>query len=294
MGLLDGRAVVITGAGRGLGRSFALGAAREGASVVVNDIDVDEAERVVAEIAQEGGRSIVSGASVATWESSGELISTCVEEFGSLDGFVNNAVAYPFFGPPWEQDGDTIRSAVEVNIMGALFCGAHALKQMVAQGHGSLVNVSSRLMMGMPGFAVYSAAKGALASATYSQALDAMPYNVRVNALAPAGQTRGHTMGAKYAGFAQSVAESPDLCAPGVVYLLSDLSKEITGQVLLLMGRKLSLMRRPQVLERVEERDQWTAHEIADMIEGEFREELQPVGITATDPYEWNPSPAPA
>ena len=270
-----------------------MGAAREGAAVVVNDIDLEEAEKVAAEIAAEGGRAVTSGASVADWDSAGELVQGCVDEFGSLDGFVNNAVRYTFFGPFWEEDGESIRSSVEVNVMGALFCGAHALRQMVKQGSGSLVNVSSRLMMGMPGMGAYCSAKGALASVTYSQAMDAMPHNVRVNAFGPAGQTRGHEMGAKYAGFAKSVAESPDLCAAGIVFLLSDLSEGITGQVVVQLGRKLGLMRRPEMLEKVFEQDEWTAQEIAEKFDIEFPDLLQPIGITGSE-YSWNPAPVEA
>ena len=190
MGLLDDRAVVITGAGRGLGRSYAVAAAREGAGVVVNDIDIDEAEGVVAEIRHEGGRAVASGASVADWDSAGELIETCVEAFGRMDGLVNNAVVYNYFGMPWDEQADTIKTQIEVNVVGALYCAAHVLRHMVAQRRGSLVNIASRGIMGQSGMAVYSTSKGALASATYAQAMDAMPHNVRVNAICP---VRRHT-----------------------------------------------------------------------------------------------------
>ena len=290
MGLLDQRGVVITGAGRGLGRSYAKAVAREGAAVVVNDIDVDEAERVVAEIEQEGGTAIASGASVASWESSGELIETCVREFGRIDGLVNNAVAYSYFGPPWEEHGDTIKTQIDVNVTGALYCAAHALRHMVAQQSGSLINIASRGIMGQSGMTVYSASKGALATATYAQAMDVMAFNVRVNALCPAGFTRGHALAGQNAEYAKSIAASPDLVAPGIVYLLSDLSGGVTGQLLVLLGRKLSLMRRPEMLEHVEERDEWTAQEIAEVLEREFRSDFQPVGITATSPYAWRPT----
>ena len=291
MGLLDQRGVVITGAGRGLGRSYAHAVAREGAGVVVNDIDIDEAERVVAEIEHEGGRAIASGASVADWESSGDLIDTCVREFGRLDGLVNNAVAYSYFGPPWEEHGDTIKTQIEVNVTGALYCAAHALRHMVGQRSGSLINIASRGIMGQSGMTVYSASKGALAAATYAQAMDLMPFNVRVNALCPAGFTRGHTLAGQNAEYAKSIAGSPDLVAPGIVYLLSDLSNGVTGQLLVLLGHKLGLMRRPEMLEHVEERDQWTAHEIAEVLEHELRADLQPVGVTATGAYAWDPAP---
>lgn len=294
MALLEQRGVVITGAGRGLGRSYAKAVAREGAGVVVNDIDIAEAERVAAEIEREGGSAIASGASVAGWESSGELIETCVREFGRIDGLVNNAVAYSYFGPPWEEHGDTIKTQIDVNVTGALYCAAHALRHMVAQCSGSLVNIASRGIMGQSGMTVYSASKAALATATYAQAMDVMPFNVRVNALCPAGFTRGHTLAGQNAEYAKSIAGSPDLVAPGIVYLLSDLSEGVTGQLLVLLGRKLGLMRRPEMLDRVEERDEWTAQEIAEVLERGFRSDFQPVGVTASGPYAWDPEPVPA
>ena len=292
MGLLDDRAVVITGAGRGLGRSYAVAAAREGAGVVVNDIDIDEAERVVAEIRHDGGRAVASGASVADWDSAGHLIETCVEAFGRMDGLVNNAVVYNYFGMPWDEQPDTIKTQIEVNVLGALYCAAHALRHMVAQRRGSLVNIASRGIMGQSGMAVYSTTKGALASATYSQAMDAMPHNVRVNAICPSAATRAYDIAGEHAEYARVHAGSPDLVAPAIVYLLSDLSRDVTGQIIVMMNGKLSLMRRPEVLERSEERERWTAEEVAEAIDERFRCDFQPVGVTASGPYKWEPAPA--
>ena len=290
MALLDGQAVVITGSGRGLGRAYALAVAREGAGVVVNDIDLEEAEQVVAEIEIEGGRAIASAASVADWDSCGEMIETCVREFGRIDGLVNNAVAYSYYGFPWDEHGDTIKTQIDVNVTGALYCAAHALRHLVAQRSGSLINISSRGVMGQSGMAVYSASKGALATATYSQAMDAMAYNVRVNAICPAAFTRGHTLSGDHGAYARSIAGSPDLVAPAVVYLLSSLSEGVTGQLIVMLGNKLSLMRRPETLSRIEEREQWTPEEIAEVLEREFRSDFQPVGVTAEGPYEWTPA----
>ena len=287
MGLLNEQAVVITGSGRGLGRAYALAVAREGAGVVVNDIDVEEAAMVVAEIEREGGRAVASGASVADWDQAGDLIETCVREFGRIDGLVNNAVAYSYYGPPWEEQGDTIKTQIDVNVTGALYCAAHALRRLVAQRSGSVINVSSRGVMGQSGMTVYASSKAALATATYSQAMDAMAYNVRVNALCPAGFTRGHTLAGDHAAYAKSIATSPDLVAPAVVYLLSDLSLGLTGQMVVMLGRKLSLMRRPEVLPHVVERDDWTPADIADVLDREFRAEFQPVGVTAEGVYAW-------
>jgi NAD(P)-dependent dehydrogenase (short-subunit alcohol dehydrogenase family) len=289
MGLLDDRAVVITGSGRGLGRAYALAAAREGAAVVVNDIDVEVAEAVVAEIEAEGGRAVASGASVADWDSAGALVATCVAEFGQIDGLVNNAVVYNYYGMPWDEQADTIKAQIDVNVTGALYCAAHALCHMVAQRRGSLVNIASRGIMGQSGMAVYSASKGALASATYSQAMDAMAHNVRVNAICPSGATRAYDIAGEYAEYARVHAGPPDRVAPAIVYLLSDLSRDVTGQLIVMMNGKLSLMLRPQVLDRWEERDDWTAQELAEVIDDKYRPDFQPVGITATGPYNWEP-----
>src|SRR6478609_419272 len=90
MGVLDGEAVIVTGAGRGLGRAFALDAAREGASVLVNDVD-DTADAVATEITAAGGRALAVHGSVTSWEDAARIVERCVNAFGRLDGLVNNA-----------------------------------------------------------------------------------------------------------------------------------------------------------------------------------------------------------
>ena len=284
--LLSDRAVVITGAGRGLGRAFARAAARAGAAVVVNDIDLDEARKVVAEIESDGGTARANGSSVADWEQAGELIETCVAEFGRIDGLVNNAVAYSYFGPPWGEEGDQIRKEVEVAVLGTLFCGVHAMRHMKEQRSGSIVNLTSRSAMGVTGHSTYVTVKGAVLSATYGWALELLPHNVRVNALAPGAHTRAHDFAAAAGTYhpAQAAnAVSPDIVAPVIVYLLSDLSSRITGQALAMLGPRLGLMRHPKMVEHLEEREQWTPEEIAETIERVFGSELQPVGYQATE-----------
>jgi NAD(P)-dependent dehydrogenase (short-subunit alcohol dehydrogenase family) len=284
-GLLTDRAVVITGAGRGLGRSFALAAARAGAAVVVNDIDIDEADRVVAEIAADGGTAISSGASVASWEQSRELIESCVNEFGRIDGLVNNAIAYTHFGPPWEENGEQMRHAVEVGVLGTLYCGVHAMPHMRQQRRGSIVNLTSRSAFGVTGQSTYSTIKGAAMSTTFAWALELLPYGVRVNALSPGAFTRAHEMAeaaGTYKPTNRANAVSPDVVAPSIVYLLSDLSSRITGQIVAMLGPRLGLTRHPRVVEHLEERESWTPEEIAEVIEIVYGSELQPIGVEAT------------
>ena len=283
--LLADRAVVITGAGRGLGRAFARAAARAGAAVVVNDIDIGEARNVVAEIEAEGGTALASGASVADWDQAGELIAGCVGAFGRIDGLVNNAVAYAYWGPPWDEDGDQIRREVEVAVLGTLFCGVHAMRHMKPQGSGSIVNLTSRSALGVTGHSTYVTVKGATLSATLGWALELLPYGVRVNALAPGAHTRAHDLAAAAGTYRPSQAVnavSPDVVAPVIVYLLSDLSARVTGQVVAMLGPRLGLIRHPRMLEHMEERERWTPEEIADTVERVFGADLQPVGHEAT------------
>jgi NAD(P)-dependent dehydrogenase (short-subunit alcohol dehydrogenase family) len=294
-GLLEGRGVLITGAGRGLGRAFAMAAAAEGAGVVVNDVDADEARTVAAEIEAAGGRAIAAAGSVVDWERAEVLVETCVTEFGAIDGLVNNAIAYSYFGPPWEENGDQIRKEVEVGVIGALNCGVHAMRRMRERRAGSIVNLTSRSALGVTGHSTYVAVKGAALSVTLGWALELMDDNVRVNALSPGAHTRAHDFAAA-AGTIRAThkrnAVPPEVVAPAVVYLLSDLSSRITGQVVAMLGGRLGLLRHARVLPHMEERERWTAQEIAETIDRVYGEDLQPVGFEA-EQYQWAPAPTP-
>ena len=285
--LLEGRGVVITGAGRGLGRAFAHAVAREGAGVVVNDVDLDEAEKVVAEIEAEGGSAVASGASVADWDATEDMVETCVREFGELDGLVNNAVAYGHFGDPWDETEELLRRQVEVSVLGTLFCGTHAMRRMVARKRGVIVNVTSRTHIGVGGLGTYVTTKGAVASATYAWAIDLLRHGIRVNALAPGAATRAHELAGAVANFAAPFKKPPEIVAPAAVYLLSDLSRPLTGQVVVLMGGRLGLMAHPRLLDQVEEREEWSAQAIAEAIERDYGELLQPVGVEQLGPDDW-------
>src|SRR5258705_11665677 len=131
MPLLADKVVVITGAARGLGRAYALDAAREGAAVVVNDID-PEVGSVAAEIVAAGGQAAANEDTVTTWAGAEAIIASAIEKFGRLDGLVNNAGVL-HVGPPWEVSEDTARTSFDVNVLGAIFVGTHAMKVMMGQ-----------------------------------------------------------------------------------------------------------------------------------------------------------------
>jgi len=227
MGVLDGQAVIVTGAGRGLGRAYALDAAREGASVVVNDVDEVGARTVAEEIEARGGQAAVVAASVSDWSGAGSVVRRCCDQFGQVDGLVNNA-GVAEMAAPWDVHELDARRMVEVNLLGSIFIGTHAIRAMKEQGSGSIVNATSSAQLGMPNLGVYGSTKGALASLSYSWAVDLEPHGIRVNAFSPVADTQ---MSWK-ADIPRGKLPSPEDNAPAVTYLLSDLADGVTGQVL--------------------------------------------------------------
>lgn len=273
MGVLDGKAVIVTGAGQGLGRAYALDAAAEGASVVVNDIDGAAAEKVAAEIAGAGGRAVPVVGSVADWDRAGDLVAVCRKEYGAVDGLVNNAGVLNLT-PPWDESETSIRKVVEVNLLGALFVGTHAVRAMMDQGSGSIVNITSSAQLGLSTMGTYGATKGGLASLTYSWSVDLGGYSIRVNAYAPVARTAMADM---------SPVLPPDIPDPAdnaaiVTYLLSDLSDGITGQVIQRRGNRLVVLAHPHLTEHGAEADAWTVGTVVEQFDPVLRQYQQPVG----------------
>jgi NAD(P)-dependent dehydrogenase (short-subunit alcohol dehydrogenase family) len=275
---MTGKAVVVTGAGRGLGAAYATLAAREGAAVVVNDVDVDQAREVVAGIEARGGRAVADGSNIATWDGAGALVAHCVEAFGAIDGLVNNAGIFRLANP-YDQDPDDFRAVIEVNLLGTAYCGLHAIRAMT---RGSIVNVTSGAHAGSADMGAYGASKGGVASLTYAWAVDLAGSGIRVNAVSPNAQTRMAETFEKHLGDRaqkQNIGKAPEQNAPAVVYLLSDLSAAVHGQVVRMDGAELSLIRHPAVIGAGVEDPQWTVEAVATAFEGELAGCLQPLGL---------------
>ncbi|CAJ1495541.1 SDR family oxidoreductase [[Mycobacterium] burgundiense] len=258
MGVLDGRVVIVTGAGGGLGRTHALAAAAEGARVVVNDIGVgldgspagggSAAQSVVDEIVAAGGEAVANGSNVADWEQSQAMIQTAVDTFGGLDVLVNNAgiVRDRMFANTTEDEFDAV---VAVHLKGHFAAMRHAAAYWRAKSKAGetvdarIINTSSGAgLQGSVGQANYSAAKAGIAALTLVAAAEMGRYGVTVNAIAPSARTRmTETVFAEMMATQgdEFDAMAPENVSPLVVWLGSPQSRDVTGQVFELEGGKI-------------------------------------------------------
>jgi len=260
MGICDNRVVIVTGAGRGLGREYALALAAEGARVVVNDLGVGTqgdgglnatpAQEVVDLIRSRGGQAIANHDDVTDYEASQRIVAMAVEHFGDLHAVINNAgfVRDRMFVSCTPDEWDAV---LRVHLRGHFCVSRHAVDWWRAQQKkgipvdARIINTSSGAgLQGSIGQAAYSAAKGGIASLTLVQAAELRRYGITANALAPAARTRmtegafGDAMKAPEQGFD---VNDPANVAPCVVWLASRQSSAVTGQVFELKGGTIML-----------------------------------------------------
>src|SRR6202142_157072 len=241
MGLLDGRVAIVTGSGRGIGREFALCFAREGASVVVNDVGVsldgrgteeDPAALVCKEIEALGSKAVPNYDSVTDFEGAADITRTAVEAFGTGDILVNNGgiVRDKTLLKMDESDFDSV---VAVHMKGTFNCTRHAAEVMKEKGYGRIVNITSSAgLRGNFGQTNYGAAKAAIMGMTFVWSMELGRYGITVNAIAPSGATRMTAGLFERTGAEPPPEENPALNAPLVAYVASDQAGHVNGQIL--------------------------------------------------------------
>jgi len=235
---LSGRVAVVTGAGGGLGRSYALALAERGAKVVVNDLgaavdgagaEASRAEMVAAEIADRGGIAVAEHSSVATPEGGEAIIARAIDEWGQIDILVNNAgnLALSSFA---KLDVREIDRILDVHLGGAFYVTQPAYRAMLPRKRGKIIFTASGVAsFGNLGASTYGAAKGGVLGLMSVLKMEAERHGIQVNAVAPMAQTRMAADVSLYDHVSEA-AVSPDLVAPVVVYFASD-ACELTGEV---------------------------------------------------------------
>jgi len=299
MGICEGRVVIVTGAGRGLGRAHALELGRQGAKVVVNDLGCEldgtgggtgPAGEVVEEIRAAGGEAVANGDDVADFDAAARIVQTALDAFGELHAVVNNAgfVRDRMFVNVGEDEWDAV---VRVHLKGHFAVARHAAahwRDRTKAGEpvdARIVNTSSGAgILGSVGQAAYSAAKAGIATLTLVQAAELGRYGVTANALCPAARTR---MTAEV--FAETMAApddpgafdamAPENVSPLVAWLVSEASAHVTGRVFEVEGGKVGVATGWQHGPTVDKGARWEPAELGPVVDDLLRQAPAPTPV---------------
>src|SRR5580704_3260972 len=289
MARLSGRVAIVTGAGRGIGRSVARLLASEGASVVVNDLgaavdgsgqDSGPAHDVVAEIGEAGGKAIANGADVADFAAAEKLVESAIEEFGQLDVLVNVAGILRdrmIFNMTEQEWDDVIRVHLKGSFNTSKFASAHWRSLRDENAQNRIINFTSVSgLHGAPGQPNYAAAKMGIVGLTWSCANALAKYGVTVNAVSPAAATRmtdsiptdrRRTDRASD----EDARRSPDNVASVVAYLASERSGWLTGRIVHSAGFEVSLYNNMAPVVRLIAEEPWQLEELGEQVERSFK-----------------------
>ncbi|MGR3781942.1 MAG: SDR family oxidoreductase [Albimonas sp.] len=299
---MDGKVIAVTGAGRGIGREIALLAAREGASVVVNDLggnpdgdgeDLGPAQEVVDEIKAFGGKAVANGASVAEPEGANSIVQNAIDAFGRIDSVVNNAgiLRDRIFHRMSIVDFEMV---IKVHLFGAFYIARAAAPYFKEQESGSMIHFSSTSgLIGNNGQANYAAAKMGIVGLSKVIAMDMARFNVRSNVIAPFAWSRLiGTIPTETEEAARRVAKlkemGPDKIAPLAVYLASDLSKDVTGQIFASRMNEIFLFSQNRPIRSAHRDGGWTPQTIASHGMPAMKPDFYPLQRTS-DVIGWEP-----
>jgi len=299
---LRGKVIVVTGAGRGIGREIALLAAAEGGAVIVNDPgvspsgadpDAGPAHAVVAEILAKGGRAAANLDSVADPAGGGRIVAAAIRAFGRLDGVVNNAgiLRDRVFH---KMSAEEFTAVIDVHLNGSFNVARAAADHFKAQGSGSFVHFTSGTgLIGNFGQANYAAAKAGIVGLSRAIAIDMEKFGVRSNCVSPFAFTRMiDTMKATTDAEAKRIERLKSMgaekIAPLVAFLLSDAAREVSGQIFCVRQNELFLMSQPRPLRSVHRAEGWTPQTVAEHMLPAFRSSLYRLERSA-DVFPWDP-----
>ena len=275
--MLEGKVIVVTGAGGGIGRDIALAMARAGARVVVNDIgasvagegsDAGPAQQVVNEIRAEGGQAAANTDSVSDARSAGRIIATALDSFGRIDGVVNNAgiLRDRFFHKMSDDEWDAV---IKVHLYGSYYVSRAAAPHFKEQQSGVYVHMTSTSgLIGNFGQANYAAAKLGVAALSKSIALDMQKFNVRSNCIAPFAWSRmigsiPTETDAEKQRVERMKQMTPAKIAPLAVCLASEAAADTNGQIFAVRNNEIFLISQPRPIRSVHRSEGWSPETVA-------------------------------
>ena len=299
---LNDKVVIVTGAGTGIGREIALSMAAAGAKVVVNDLgtsltgeglNAQAAHQVVDEIKSAGGSAVASTDSVAEWATAQKVIQCAVDNFGRLDSVVNNAgiLRDRMFHKMAPEEFEAV---IRVHLFGSFYISRAAAEFMREQSSGSMIHMTSTAgLIGNLGQANYSSAKLGIVALSKSIALDMARSNVRSNCISPFAWSRMTSSmptktPAQQARVAKLQKMEANKIAPLTVYLASDASVEVNGQVFGVRANEIYLFSQMRPVRSVHQSEGWTAESIAETAIPAMKSNFTPLQGSG-DVFTWDP-----